>query len=297
MKLQLMIVSLTTTFLWGAQPTFAQDLNQNRSSFDQRLESFLEKYSGSVVYEENAKYWFQGRYIKRPMLFVALKGEESSTHSVTLSDEFRRDYYRMLGRTTISLPMEEKIDFFRMRYKEDEVKVYGSMDRFQHDLDEKHLDIALYLTREEHKNLGTYLDNIEMDPYSTIGDAVYEGLASMKANGRLDDNRPERGGEGHNCTSWATLAPIGPVKRNGKRVTLYDLVGMESAYDEVDYPEVMRSPGWLGYYLIGSQQAKRVRLVTAFLDTTPEGLQDYRRGRRQKGIHWKWKYEVYSGEE
>jgi hypothetical protein len=219
----------------------------------ERIARLARKWPRNVRVVEDVRFRFpvesgSGERLGSRSVVVIVKGN--------LGDEaWRRlsaDYVRAVARGTVSFPIGESPGHLYTRIGDKSYDFMGSVDMSVYYSSEGgRLEPIVSLTAAEEARLRTYVRNATDDPGRVLGSFDSgEGAASGSTGGRLGSNRPRRGGEEHNCTSWIACAPVGTDGRS-----LFELAGARAS------DVVHTNPGWWTVYLSAAPRARRVPYV------------------------------------
>jgi len=217
-----------------------------KGSLDQRMQMLQKKYPKLVSILKDAKFKTVRGKPKRVVVIDAKKG---------VPPKFLSDYLNAVSGNTVSFPLDPGAGHLYSRFGSQVVAVYGSYDQSDYRLPNysDRIEPLIELTHQEMKNLSVYLNQIAPNPSEVLGQSNYSGVASGKTNGKLEGNQPTDSSEGHNCTSWICLAPIGADSGE----SLLSLVGGNISR------EVHTNPGWWSKFLAtmtGNPRAQTVVL-------------------------------------
>jgi hypothetical protein len=184
---------------------------------------------------------------ERPVLLISTRALSDSRKSALISD-----YVNAMARGTVSFPLKESADHLRMRLGTRDFDWWRVLNTGAYrSSSSDRMEPIVALSPTEELRLRFYVEQALKDGQRVVGRrAILRGIADGRTFGRLRNNRPRSGREGHNCTSWVCTVQLGD---NHQR--LIEMVGAT-----VDL-EVHTNPGWWNHFLTGAASTERVPLV------------------------------------
>jgi hypothetical protein len=253
-------------------------------AFEARMTAFTERWSQYVKRVPDVKFSF----VPDP----AVGGEAvTSNKDVLVIDtksmspevfaKFKEDYLQTVSSGTVSFPLGQTAGHLYTRIGTQVTDTYSwaKIQDYQMTQAGERLEAFMLLRPEEELRLRFYVEQVMQNKENKLGSANYLGVASGKTKGSLRDNRPmDAAAEGHNCTSWMCLAPIGY-----NRKTLLELAGSKPS------EEVHTNPGWWTNYLTGKAPRERSPMAVYW---SPEDLQTTL-ARVKSGEGFKWDFGLH----
>jgi hypothetical protein len=220
-----------------------------------RSKRFVEKWKDNAFFVDDVRFNLAGSFPmsgSRKVLVISLEGLTSEKIAA-----IHEDYLAMMSRGTVSFPLGHRAGHLYSRIG---TKSYSSMGaprgsdyRFQTLWgDATHegarLEPVVELSPVEELRLRFFVEFAQNNSAKALGGFSMSGPPAGETNRRLRDTRSVVPGEGHSCTSWICMAPIG-----GKADKfLYELVGARPGLD------IYSNPGWWSAYLHTRAKADRI---------------------------------------
>jgi hypothetical protein len=235
----------------GIEQAFPQEVAFGQPMARARAFAALHPDRARLVDSTRYGYTYNGNtsYSSRPTLVIStagLAGDEGQ--------RFFADYLKYMSADVVSFPLSEnaghlysrlgtKMADFLAGVRFNDVSLFGG----------RKLEPIVFVPGETHLRLRQYVANAVANPGAVVGGFSYAGPTSDSTPRSLEDNRPESGG--HNCTSWMSMAPIGP---NGQYLCEAARVGMTYGSH--------KGPGWWTMTLVTHSPASVVPLVVYWMD-------------------------------
>jgi hypothetical protein len=230
---------------------------------DQRIQSLIQKYPDNVRWVNNVQFQAndsigQNVGIRKKVLAISFSGLDPQQQATLL-----KDYTDALSHGTISFPLSARGGHLHARLGNQDFSAIGavSVTPYRFSTWSSRMEAVVLLTPQEELNMRAYFEQASGNS-RVIGQFNMAGVKSKRTEGKLTNNLPLTPGEGHNCTSWVCLAPIG---NDGQ--SLEQLVGNYGG-------EVYTNPGWWSHYLSTLSNSPRAPFVVFMSPDSMDQLQD-----------------------
>ncbi|MFZ4714557.1 MAG: hypothetical protein ACOYL6_12620 [Bacteriovoracaceae bacterium] len=250
-------------------------------TLDDRVVRLQEKWPNNIKVVEEVKFQFKNNegvvtsHQKKSVIVI-------STKNLSAEDvaSLTQDYTDAMSWLTVSFPLKESGSHLYTRLGNKELNYYDAFfrEKYELDLDSEIIEPIVHLSPEEQFRLNTYVKNISKDRDKVLGDNSYDGAGN--AQGKLTNNKPTTDCDGHNCTSWMGLAPIGDENE-----FLVKMVGAGKSWN------IHTNPGWWLKTLTAISPIERVPYVVLF---SPKSLAELTnsQGKVKKNKLFKWNFSV-----
>jgi hypothetical protein len=205
-------------------------------TLNERMSGLQTRWPSNVKFVKNVKMKVNlgtGDNLRSQDFFViSLDGLDEAKQA-----ELLNDYLDSIAHNSVSFPLGSEAGhlFTRVGTKTYD-NLWGLHVNEYRTPNSDRLETVLSLSDHEMENLRWYTHHAEKNHANVVGDFFYEGTKTSE--GKLDKNLATcPTSNGHNCTSWMGLAPIG---ENGE--PLKELIGAH-AWD------IARNPGWMTAYI------------------------------------------------
>ncbi|MFZ4714562.1 MAG: hypothetical protein ACOYL6_12645 [Bacteriovoracaceae bacterium] len=190
--------------------------------------------------------------------------------------ELMNDYLNSVSNESLSFPLGSQAGHLYTRVGNKTMDNLNSMsvNEYRTGYSDR-LETMVALTPAEFDNLRWYAHHASTNHANVIGTFSYNG--TKETVGKIDNNKCSRAGEGHNCTSWLGLAPIG---KDGE--PFKEMIGAHGW-------DIAGNPGWLTAFIHAYTPKSRFPFVVYMSDDPMAELSELIKTNKQ----FNWEYYLH----